>query len=67
MYPNLNAELARHDIHKKEIAEIWNCRLATVYDKLNGKYKVTLDEALAVRDELFPEMDIEYLFKKNKS
>ena len=66
MYPNLNAELARYGIHKKEIADIWDCRLATVYDKLNGKYPITLDEAIALKIELFPEMEIEYLFKKGE-
>ena len=66
MYPNLEAELARNNIHKKEIADIWDCRIATVYDKLNGKSKLTLNEALSLKKELFPEMEIEYLFEKKE-
>jgi len=64
MYPNLEAEIARKGIHKKEIAKVWDCREATVYDKLNGKYRITLDEALSLRDEFFPGMRVEYLFSK---
>ena len=64
MYPNLEAELARHDISKTEIAEFLGVRQATVYDKLNGNSSVKLDEALAIKREFFPELSIEYLFKK---
>lgn len=64
MYRNLEAEIARKGIHKKEIAGVWDCRQATVYDKLNGKSKITLDEAQSLKREFFPEMKIEYLFKK---
>jgi len=64
MYRNLEAELAREGIHKKEIADVWDCRIATVYDKLNGKTPVKLDEAMEVKNHFFPELTIEYLFKK---
>lgn len=64
MYRNLEAEIARKGIHKKDIADVWGCRVATVYDKLNGKYPIKLDEAMALKKEFFPEMEIEYLFKK---
>ncbi len=63
MYPNLEAEIARKGLIKKEIAEQLDYRLATLYDKLNRKTKFTLDEALEIRDEFFPEMEIEYLFE----
>lgn len=63
MYRNLEAELARENIHKKEIAKVWGCREATVYDKLNGKSKITLEEAKAVQEEFFPELTLDYLFK----
>jgi hypothetical protein len=64
MYPNLEAELARNNIKKKELAKTWDCRLATVYDKLNGKSSITLDEAIIIQKEHFPEFSVEYLFEK---
>lgn len=64
MYRNLEAELARHRITRKKIAEIWGVRQATVSDKLNGKYKISLEEALKLKIKLFPELSIEYLFEK---
>ena len=64
MYPNLEAELARNDISKTEIAEFLGVRQATVYDKLNGNSSIKLDEALAIKREFFSELNMEYLFKK---
>ena len=61
-YVNLEAEIARKGVAKKEIAETLGVRLATVYDKLKGKYPFTLDEALKMKDKYFPEFTLEYLF-----
>lgn len=64
MYRNLEAELARKAIKKKELAELLDVRQATIYDKINGKFPFTLDEAVAIRNNFFEEMNVEYLFKK---
>ena len=64
MYRNLEAEIVRAGYTKKEVAEKLDYRLGTFYSKLNGDTKFTLDEALKIRNEFFPEMEIEYLFKK---
>lgn len=61
-YVNLEAEIARKGLSKKEIAETLGVRLATVYDKLKGKYPFTLDEAFKMRNTYFPEFTLEYLF-----
>lgn len=61
-YVNLEAEIARKGLSKKEIAETLGVRLATVYDKLKGKYPFTLDEALKMKNKYFPEFTLEYLF-----
>lgn len=61
MYPNFEAELARCGHPKRILAEIWDCREATVYDKLNGKAPITIIEILSARNQLFPNVTIDYL------
>lgn len=63
-YPNFNAELAKHGHAKRILASIWKCREATVYDKLNGKAPMTVDELLLARNELFPKTSLDYLLAK---
>lgn len=61
-YPNLEAEMARLGIKRKNFADLLNVRAATVYDKLNGKYPFTLDEVVAIKQKFFPDLSIDYLF-----
>ena len=61
-YSNLEAEIARKGVSKKEIAETLGVRLATVYNKLKGKCPFTLDEAFKIRNKHFPDFTLEYLF-----
>ena len=61
-YINLEAEMVRKGLSKKDIAEILGIRIATVYNKLSGKHPFTLDEALKIRNKHFPDFTLEYLF-----
>lgn len=63
-FPNLEAEMARLGIQRKDLAEKLDVRQATISDKLNGKFSFTLDEALQVKEEFFPNLPLEYLFSK---
>lgn len=65
MYRNLEAEMVRKGIKRKDISELLNVRYATVVQKLNGKYKFNLDEALIIKENCFPELSVEYLFEKS--
>lgn len=65
MYPNLDAELARRGLKRKDLAWIFKNRIATVSDKLNGKYPISLDEAFRIKNAYFPDLPMEYLFKRN--
>ncbi|MFZ0578388.1 MAG: XRE family transcriptional regulator [Psychrobacillus psychrotolerans] len=62
MLRNLKAEMARADVKGKDIAEFLKVRDATVYDKLNGHYAFSFNEALAIKRRFFPESELEYLF-----
>lgn len=63
MYRNLLAEMARKNITKKEIANFLDLRVATICDKINGKYSFKLDEAFKIKKEFFPQLSVEYLFE----
>lgn len=64
MYPNLDAEMARKGLKRKDLAPLFNDRIPTVSDKLNGKYPILLDEALRIQKQHFRDLSLEYLFAK---
>lgn len=66
MYPNLNAELARRGWTKKVLSEKLDVRYATIVDKLNGKYPLTLNECKEIKDKLDTKMSIDELFLQNE-
>jgi len=49
LYPNLEAELARAGIDKKELANVIGKSKNTLYSRLNGKTELTLSEARIIR------------------
>lgn len=49
IYPNLEAELARLEIKKVELAKLIGKSPNTIYSKLNGKTELTLSEARLIR------------------
>ena len=69
MYPNLNAEFARKNLTLKKVVEELKKRgihmtVATLSQKKNGKYPITLDEAKALKDITGAEIPIEVLFEE---
>lgn len=61
-FPNLEAEMARMGIQRKDLAEKLGVRPATISDKINGKFPFTLDEVVAIKKSFFPNLSLEYLF-----
>jgi len=59
---NLKAEMARESLKAKDLAELLDVRVATIYDKLNGHYDFSLNEAIKIKRHFFPNHDLEYLF-----
>jgi plasmid maintenance system antidote protein VapI len=64
---NLKAEMVRSDVKPKDIAALLEVRDATVYDKLNGHYGFSFDEALKIKRRYFPDLDLEYLFANSEN
>jgi DNA-binding XRE family transcriptional regulator len=63
LYRNLEAEMVREGVTRKNLAEALNVRYATIIDKLKGRYSFTLDEAFVIRNKFFPNLTLEYLFE----
>lgn len=66
MYRNLEAELARNGITRKEIAKIIGCSTSTVSQKMSGKSSFTMPEARALQKVLGIDKPIDYLFATNE-
>lgn len=67
MLRNLRAEMVRSDVKPKDIAALLGVRDATIYDKLNGHYSFSFNEALKIKRHYFPQHDIEYLFDNSEN
>jgi len=59
---NLKAELKRIGKSNADVAKLLGTTIATVSNKLNGKYEFSITEALTVQKEYFPYHDLNYLF-----
>lgn len=62
MYRNLKAEMARKSIMVKDVADCIGASRQCMSAKLNSTGRITLNEALMIRDTFFPEEDIKTLF-----
>lgn len=64
MLNNLRAEMARSNIVVKDVAKVLGLGNRATRDRLAGRVMFSIDEALAVRDAFFPEVEVGYLFDK---
>jgi DNA-binding XRE family transcriptional regulator len=62
MFRNLEAEMVRKGVSKKEMAALIGVSYNTIRNKINGKQKFLYDEAFKIREHFFPELSLEYLF-----
>jgi len=65
-YSNLVGELAKKKITNTSIAKLLNIHLNSVANKLHGDSSFTVDEAIKIRDEYFPDADLSELFQKDE-
>ncbi len=61
-YLNLKAEMAKRNISIEDIAQLLKIHRNSVANKINGRSRFTVDEALLVRDTFFPNLSTDYLF-----
>lgn len=66
MYENLQAEMARKNISRRNLSEMTGIKYSTISDKLNGRTKFDFEEALKIKNVAFPQFTLEYLFYKDE-
>lgn len=64
MYPQVNVELAKANMNRRDLANAIGMPYNTLLMKLAGKTIITLDEAMEIKDKLKSELPVEVIFKK---
>ena len=59
---NIENEMTRRNVTYRDIQGVLHCSEKTVYNKLSGVTDFTYSEVKAIRDNLFPGYNLEYLF-----
>lgn len=65
MLKNMKAEMVRNGITTEMVMDVLHRSEKTTRDKINGRSDFSFDEAVRVRDALFPGLALEYLFSNN--
>lgn len=65
MFPNLEAEIARHRLTSAMCAEVCHITEKSFSNKRTGKTEFVLSEMLAIKNKLFPHCTLEYLFEQD--
>ena len=60
---NLAAEMARNGVSAAAIQKVIGCSPRTVTNKMSGTTEFTVGEAMEIRNQLFPGLQLEYLFQ----
>lgn len=63
---NLEAEMVRVGISRKEIADLIGCSYRTIHSRFNGESQWLYGECVSIRDALFPNMPLDYLFATDR-
>lgn len=63
MFPNLEAEMARRKITQAKLAEILEVTPTTLSFKLSGKSTLSLKECVKIKNTVFPDKTLDYLFQ----
>lgn len=64
MYRNAKAEMTRRGLRLEDVAEKMGITIATLSQKLNGKYPFTLNEAKQFKRIVESDLPLEVLFEE---
>jgi len=67
MFGNLKAEMARHGLTNKNLAEILGVTEKTIRGKMCGKTGFTLKEMRLIQKAIPGKIPIDFLFEENES
>lgn len=59
---NLEAEMKRYGISRKDIAQLLGVSYSTVHSRFNGTSQWLYEECVAIQKEYFPNSELDYLF-----
>lgn len=62
-YLNLKGEMAKRNISLEAIAQLLDIHRNSAANKVNGRTRFTVDEALLIRDTFFSDLSTDYLFQ----
>lgn len=64
MYPNLRAEMARHNMTMTNISKEMGIAKSSLSERLNGKRQITVNEAIKIKSVIGTDLSLEELFKE---
>ncbi len=64
IFSNIRIEMARKNLTINEMSKLSEINRNRLSEKLSGKRKINLNEALCLARKCFPECDLYYLFKE---
>lgn len=62
MFPNLKAEMARHDFSCARVAAAVGRNTTWLDNRLRGRATLSISEAILIHDKFFPDLEYDYLF-----
>lgn len=65
-YSNLIGEMAKRKIEKYKVARELGIHVNSFRNKLNGKTSFSVDEAIQIQGTFFPDLEIKYLFGRDR-
>ena len=63
MYSNLIAEMKAKKVSRSDLQKLLQIHSNSVSNKLTHKTRFTIDEAMKIQEQFFPECDLSELFK----
>lgn len=64
MFVNLIIEMKKKKVSQMDLAKLLGISQNSVCQKINGESDFKSEEMFAIRDTFFPNLTLEYLFKK---
>jgi len=64
MYQNLKIQMAAHNVTIEQLSRLLKLHRNTIANKLDGG-AFTIEEAFVIKDYLFRQFDLSYLFKRD--
>lgn len=61
-YPGFEREMRKRRYTRKDVAQALGLSVSATYQILTGKHRLTLEQALTIRDKLFPELTLDELW-----